>query len=107
MSPPVPDLRGHGGDQALLRDDRAQIVLEPARAVGVADDARDLDLVHREDHAARPAPAPELERRLSHVLDPEATAAEHCRHEAESAPDPSQRVDRLAGNRASLSTSSA
>ena len=96
MSPPVPTSDVTEAIRRCSRDQRAQIVLEPARAVDVADEARDLDLVHREDHAARPAPPSELEPRRGHVRDPEPAAAELLRHECGERTRLLQRVECLA-----------
>ena len=69
------DLGGHRCHQPLVPGDVAEVRLEPWRALGMAGDRRDLDLVHREDHRARAAPAAELEAGRRDRLERDATAA--------------------------------
>ena len=69
------DLGGDRGHEPLLRDDVPQVLLEPRRAVDVADDGGDLDLVHREDHRARATAAAQLEAGRGDRLERDAAAA--------------------------------
>ena len=92
---PGPDLRRRGGDQSLLRDEVAQVLLEPVAAVEVPDDAGDLDLMHREDHRARPAALAEDETGSGNLVHSHTAAAELRRDERRQRLGLAQRVDRL------------
>ena len=50
------DLRGHGRKQRLPLDDFVEVRVEERRPTRMARDARDLNVVHGEHHAARSAP---------------------------------------------------
>ena len=67
MSPPVPISDVTDAISRWSRTRLPQVALEPRRPGSVTDDRRDLDLVHREDHAACPAATAELERRAAMV----------------------------------------
>ena len=82
MSPPVPISVVTDAIEPLLARDVLEVGAVPvAGVVDVAHDRRDLDLVHREDHRARAAPAAELEARGCDGLERHAQPAELPRDE--------------------------
>jgi hypothetical protein len=70
------ELRRGRGDEPLPVDERAQVVAEVRRIAGVMHDARDLDLVHREDHRGRSAVLAERLAEFRDLDDVEAEASE-------------------------------
>jgi len=73
-------LGGGGGDQPLVVRDLARVVAEEGAGEPVVHDARDLDLVHREDHRGGGAVVAERLAQARDLRDVEAEAAVLLRH---------------------------
>ena len=87
--------RGRRRQQQLFGRDAAHQPFVPAAARAVADQARDLGLMHREDHPGRGAGAAERVAHVGHLGDRRAVAAELDRDLGAQKPLLARRVDGL------------
>ena len=97
MSPQTPTSEVIERDEQLPFDDSSRYVAKEGRRQPVARDARDLDVVHRQHHAARAAALGERRAHVGELLHAVARAAELDRDGGGKQLRLPQRVERLMG----------